>query len=392
MNDSEHTAAVLQEALDAVLLEGMPLEDVLARYPNMVDILRPQLETALWLHASAQVVSPRREFAAASRKRLVERISREQAPAPQTEGVLGAVLQWLQGAFVVPQWRSFAGAMALLLVGLVLLGVSSVRAMPEEPLYAVKLRMEKTRLTFTMNPLREARLYMGYADRRLEEAEHLLQVERLTLMDDVLKRYELHVADALRVVETTSDPQVQQTAATLVSQSLETQTKKLYTLQNVAPPTLQADIAAVVQVNSIASSSLQTAMMGHAGTIPSPAATHRAYPTAPPVWTPPALFPPHPSLPSVVPSLSAPPFVTPQPTGTYVVPTATIVPTSTLTITATSTLTVTATATTIGAGPTMTPTPTEWEPVETPKPKPTRKPTNTPRPKPTRKPTNTPKP
>ena len=378
MRDDKQKAIILQEILDAAFLDEASLDEIFVRYPEEFEALRPQVEAALWLHYQAEKLSPRPDFVQTSRKHLVQRISRQ--PAVSTE----TFWQWMVRSLSSPVWRALAGTVALLLIGVVFLGVSSVRAMPEEPLYQAKLAIEDVNLALAYQPVRRTHLQMAYADRRLGEVAHLLEIDKEDMVEEVLHRYEFHVADAVRIVERTSNPNIQQEVASFIAQNLDRQTAQLYTLQREIPQSLQADIVGVVQTNSIALTTVQSVVVDYAGTIPTPALTRRAYPTAPPIWTPPASFPPHPSLPSVVPTLKAPPFVTPQPTGTYNTPTVT----ATITLTSTGTLTVTFTPT-VTVDPSPEPT---RKPTNTPHVKPTRKPTNTPQPKPTRKPTNTPRP
>lgn len=69
----------------------------------------------------------------------------------------------------------FGGTMSVLLVGGMGVANAAENALPGDPLYGVKRSIEDTRLALARDDVSKGRLYLKQADRRLQEAEALLQ-------------------------------------------------------------------------------------------------------------------------------------------------------------------------------------------------------------------------
>lgn len=159
---------ILEESL-ASLRSGASLEEVLSRHPTQADRLRPLLETA-WLAQSldseisdmgvAQNRSRARFLGAAWQRRERRR-----------ESIFGKL-----------HFRA-AGALALIAlvicVSLVGAGFSSVSAVPGEALYPVKRVVEQAQMALTTRQSSRLGLEEAFDQRRLLEAEKLLQTNRI---------------------------------------------------------------------------------------------------------------------------------------------------------------------------------------------------------------------
>jgi hypothetical protein len=91
---------ILSSCLEA-LERGEGLADVLARYPQASDEVRPLLEAAVWFKGQKAAVEPRPGFMRASRSRLIEKIEAEPVAAGGWLERIGAQL----GSILGGGWR-----------------------------------------------------------------------------------------------------------------------------------------------------------------------------------------------------------------------------------------------------------------------------------------------
>lgn len=151
----------LVEALDA-LEAGTPLEEVLSRYPDHAETLRPILETSAQL--SSLPVAYSLSAKAASRNAFLSHAAslRVQGKGrPATAGV------WRRLAF------SFASlALVVVLLGGLLAGAAQ-EALPGQPLYPVKRMVEDMRLSLA-SPVGKEKLQEQFQAERREEIHALL--------------------------------------------------------------------------------------------------------------------------------------------------------------------------------------------------------------------------
>lgn len=103
---------------------------------------------------------------------------------------------------------AWAAAVTLTLFFLVTTGVVTARAadaaLPGDVLYPIKTGLEQARLAITTSPPERLNLYLKYADRRLQEADQLLEVGRYSDVARVVGELEANVRSAdvaLRSVE-----------------------------------------------------------------------------------------------------------------------------------------------------------------------------------------------
>jgi hypothetical protein len=68
---------ILHTCLEQVSTGQEPLDSILYRYPDLIDLLKPPLEAAIWLVARSKSFDPRPDFVKISRSCLVNRMLAE---------------------------------------------------------------------------------------------------------------------------------------------------------------------------------------------------------------------------------------------------------------------------------------------------------------------------
>jgi len=161
----------LEECLQA-MGEKRNLQEVLRRYPDerdqLIDLLRLSVDLGS-LAPSAPAADP--AFRLRARNRMLA------AAAHRRRGG-----RWNPfGALPRPAARlAFAGAVAAaLLVGGLTSAAASGNSLPGDPLYPVKLAVERAQLAVAFDPATRARLHAQFADVRLGEARRLIAAGRV---------------------------------------------------------------------------------------------------------------------------------------------------------------------------------------------------------------------
>jgi hypothetical protein len=393
----EESEKILQSCLDLILTGQETLDSVLARYPEQADMLRPQLESLLWLRNINQELDPRPGFVAASRRRLVAKIQQERV-AERVEDLAPK-----SGFFSLFLSRRFATPLIVALVLLISfyvasngLNLASQNAIPGDRLYAVKIIFEKAALAVSRDHASDAELRVEFTHRRSEEIYRLVAEGRYEFIPETVKSFENEVGQtiiSLNQVASQNDDQARQIAGEL-EDYLNHQRAILAGLIQNAPVNAGPAIAAAIQASVKGSRDARGVGSGSppdpTSTLippprptepPAPTPTPRPTSTRPPVWTPTSAPTETPE-----PTNTRPPTHTPWPTSTpspeptdtpRPAPTDTPAPTNTATETPTPTSTETPTPTyTATPSPTYTATPTSTD-TPTPTPNNTATPTNT---------------
>lgn len=87
-------------------------------------------------------------------------------------------------------------AVLILFTGGVIAAQAAEYALPGDGLYPVKIGLEQARLALTFNPEQEINLYLDYADRRLDEAEALVEIGRDEDAETMLMELQVYVQKA----------------------------------------------------------------------------------------------------------------------------------------------------------------------------------------------------
>ncbi len=404
----QEISQIIEQSLESILSGETTLDAVLRQYPELADILRGELESALWLVSRQRAVAPRPGYIVASRKRLVARIQEDAKGSNARRASLGLVF---------PRKLSFTFASLLVVFLLLLLGSTGVvsasrSAVPGDHLYSVKRAAENVTYSLTFDTEKRAELQLEYSKQRLNEVETLISRGRYDKVAIALHDYQAEVKQAVNLLQnvhpqTASLEEQQQLAATVQGQLL-AQSQQLENLLTVAPTETHNEIRGALVTSNQGISTAQDVIKK----LPTPngSVTPSTFPTPTLMTT--VKNPIESVVPGVLSTVTQqPPGVilpgdTPIPEST-VKPSETSLPLTSPTATTTGTETNTATTTPIGTpgvstdlNPSATPIPTsEKKPTHTPKPtnenRPTKpvQPTDPPKAvEPTVQPTDPPKP
>lgn len=142
------------------MLQGEGLESCLGSYPEEAVELEPMLRTAFDVRRRALPVQPHPEFENRTRVRLegAQLYAKHQKQAKRT-----GVFAWQRG------WAYALTAILVILFASASTAAASSNAMPDEPLYPVKLATEQVRLAFTFSDAGKAKLHTQFAENRVQE-------------------------------------------------------------------------------------------------------------------------------------------------------------------------------------------------------------------------------
>ena len=174
MNKSIELDNIFNECLER-LLSGETIEQCLTRYTDYASELKPLLETALSVK-KATAIQPRPEFRANARLQFQSAL-KGMEPKPRR-----SFFNWLQQ----PQW---ATAMTAVLILLLAGGTAAAAngSMPDEPLYQVKLTVERIRLSLTSSAMGKAELYTSLVERRMTEIVRMTNKNKPEKIEQVVQ-------------------------------------------------------------------------------------------------------------------------------------------------------------------------------------------------------------
>jgi hypothetical protein len=180
-------AAILDECL-AALSQGDTLEDCLARHPKHAEELRSHLVLAQRL-AQIPQHEPRAAAQAGAWKEFRERADdMRQGRRPPIS------IDWLRPVAVA----------AAVVLAIVVAGGGTVYAaqdaLPDSPLYRVKLAAEDARLWFVFDDSREAEILLDQSDERTDEIMKVIRADK-PIPGNVLSTLQDRTARAVRILE-----------------------------------------------------------------------------------------------------------------------------------------------------------------------------------------------
>jgi hypothetical protein len=323
-----------------------------------------------------------------SRNRLLSQIKSETTlkPIAAQSPKEGMLLRWWHQ--LIPQdpaaVRKFAFQLALIIVFLFTsvtggkqVALAAQDAIPGDPLYPVKITLERVEMATTLDLAGEIRLHAEFARNRLIEVQELVLEGRYAYIPETLVRFGGHVNQAVSKLEALARRDTVQALAmaSFLHESLSEQMVVLDTIMDTVPVALQPDITMALKVTGgaiivVEEVDLQTGGNSSATPTSVQATDENAIFELQPTDTPTATL-----TPSSTATETLVPSITPSPT-----------PAASVTPTASSTSRPTLTATTKpkeGNDETVNPTATK-PPPPTEKPEPTN--TKKPKPSPTRRP------
>lgn len=172
MTQSEKFDDILNECLERIL-HGEAAEQCLDRFPQHADKLKPLLQTGSQVKQAVSV-QPRPEFRANARL--------------QFQAALNALPEKQQRSFVDwfkrPQMATVT-AFALLIVLGTATGAMANVSMPDQPLYPVKLAMERAQISLTPSAAGKGQLYARILEKRMAEITTMANEGKLDKIQSV---------------------------------------------------------------------------------------------------------------------------------------------------------------------------------------------------------------
>lgn len=169
------------------VLRGESIEDCLRSYPKEASKLEPLLKFTVTLHKRATSVQPRPAFKEQTRLNLRGAFlyaRRQRQPRPETEvSFWGWQRRWaLAVAIILSVFTIGAGTTA-----------ASTQALPNEPLYPVKLATEQVRLTLAFSNIQKAKLQARFAEKRALEIADLVRHGKTAYIARTAERLAAHL-------------------------------------------------------------------------------------------------------------------------------------------------------------------------------------------------------
>ena len=167
------------------MLSGETLESCLSSYPEYADELYAMLYATYDIKRKASPIQPRPEFKYWARARLQN--AQDYGRPPQTQGKQRSHASGLR-----PKLAISLAAILMFIVASSGTVAASAAAMPDEPLYPVKLAVEQVQVTLTASELDKAKLYAQLAEKRAQEIATMTtkgDVEKVVATSAILSRH-----------------------------------------------------------------------------------------------------------------------------------------------------------------------------------------------------------
>ena len=148
---------ILDECLEK-MLQGKSIEQCLADYPDHAAALEPMLRTASRTKMAANI-RPRPEFKDRARHEFQAAIRDMETKSARSHGFFPSLR---------PAWIALAALVAVIIAGGGTVYAAG-GALPDSPLYSIKMATESVRLFLTSSDIGKAELYAEFADERVEE-------------------------------------------------------------------------------------------------------------------------------------------------------------------------------------------------------------------------------
>jgi hypothetical protein len=235
--DEQEISQVIENGLEAILSGSATLDSVIAQHPEQADVIRPELEGALWLVSRREEVESRPGFVTASRKRVIERIKAEASSQGAKHSMFG---------FAWPQQQKYQWVLTVIVLMALLTGAGSIltisqTSLPGEDLYSVKRISEQVSYSASASEVQRVELSAEFTDRRLDEAKALIDKGDYSTAEVSLQDYEQGIERTLVLLEqvqVTDTPVEQVEELTVkVQQGLEENTEQLAMIANHVPTT-----------------------------------------------------------------------------------------------------------------------------------------------------------
>lgn len=167
---------ILDECLEK-MLRGESIEQCLADYPDYASALEPMLRTASRTKMAANI-QPRPEFKDRARHEFQAAIRDMDVKSARGRGFFPSLR---------PAWIALAALVAIIIAGSGTVYAAG-NALPDSPLYPIKLATEQVRLFLTPSDIGKAELYADFADERVEEIVRMAEKGDAELVQQTTNR------------------------------------------------------------------------------------------------------------------------------------------------------------------------------------------------------------
>jgi hypothetical protein len=189
---------ILDESLSRVLDDKESLDTVVEDYSEWGNELKDPIKTAQWLAGQRQILEPRPGFISSTQQYLsseiiLTKLHRQFRFMPfRREGYIRRLVTVLLICLVT----LFGGAALIL---------TSEDSLPGDALYQVKIVTEDIWVALPLQPSKQARLHLQFAQEHLIACAILASQGRYKDAENALQHYERHMAGAGRLVPFISD-------------------------------------------------------------------------------------------------------------------------------------------------------------------------------------------
>jgi hypothetical protein len=204
------------------------------------------------------------------------RLSPAVSPSPTRR--LRGWIENLKAKEILVMSRRFSSAYTLAVVAVVVVALfggsvatayAARGALPGSPLHPVKTGLERAQLALSLGDARDARLSLGFAERRLEELAGLIEASRFGELAPVVSAFEAHIQATLEGLKSVSqnDPAEAQRLASAVTAALSRYAGLLMQFSAAVPTDAQAPLLLALEASN---QSFQIEMIGAVRSIGSP--------------------------------------------------------------------------------------------------------------------------
>ena len=204
------------------------------------------------------------------------RLSPAVSPSPTRR--LRGWIENLKAKEILVMSRRFSSAYTLAVVAVVVVALfggsvatayAARGALPGSPLHPVKTGLERAQLALSLGDARDARLSLGFAERRLEELAGLIEASRFGELAPVVSAFEAHIQATLEGLKSVSqnDPAEAQRLASAVTAALSRYAGLLMQFSAAVPTDAQAPLLQALEASN---QSFQIEMIGAVRSIGSP--------------------------------------------------------------------------------------------------------------------------
>ena len=246
--------AIVDEAFPRLAAGEISLEAVLAAHPEEAEVLRPHLESALWITTQQEKLAPRPGYVSSNQRNLVslvkamrptswwQRLWRPRSPQRLALQALSLSLLVVSLAFVLNTLR-----------------LASRLALPGDWLYPAKLSIERVELALTFDATEKASMQIELTQRRTTEIVQLVLENGLEQLPGTARRLEAQIDQAASDLQRAEaeDPIQAKALLTAMTGMLENERFILTLLRDIAPGYASAGLDQAIAVTTAGLNALE---------------------------------------------------------------------------------------------------------------------------------------